>query len=35
MAIFSDLPAPTPRPLELVGSKTFPLGAVAQIYRPA
>ena len=31
--IFSDLPAP--RPLELVSSKTFPLGAVAQIYRPA
>lgn len=31
--IFSDLPAP--RPLELVRSKTFPLGAVAQIYRPA
>jgi len=31
--IFSDLPAP--RPLELVSSRTFPLGAVAQIYRPA
>ena len=31
--IFSDLPAP--RSLELVSSRTFPLGAVAQIYRPA
>ena len=31
--IFSDLPAP--RPLKLVRSKVFPLGAVAQIYRPA
>lgn len=31
--IFSDLPAP--RPLELVSSRTFPLGAAAQIYRPA
>jgi len=31
--IFSDLPAP--RPLELVSSRAFPLGAVAQIYRPA
>lgn len=31
--IFSDLPAP--RPLELVGSKAFPLGSMAQIYRPA
>jgi dihydrofolate reductase len=31
--IFSDLP--TARPLKLVRSKTFPLGAVAQIYRPA
>lgn len=31
--IFSDLPAP--RPLKLVRSKAFPLGAVAQIYRPA
>jgi dihydrofolate reductase len=31
--IFSDLPAP--RPLKLVSSRTFPLGAVAQIYRPA
>ena len=33
LSIFSDLPAP--RPLRLVRSKTFPLGAVAQIYRPA
>jgi dihydrofolate reductase len=33
LSIFSDLPAP--RPLKLVRSKTFPLGAVAQIYRPA
>lgn len=33
VAIFSDLP--TPRPLELVSSKAFPLGSVAQIYRPA
>ncbi|MBS0418398.1 MAG: dihydrofolate reductase family protein [Proteobacteria bacterium] len=31
--IFSDLAAP--RPLELVSSRAFPLGAVAQIYRPA
>jgi dihydrofolate reductase len=31
--IFSDLPAP--RPLKLVRSKVFPLGAMAQIYRPA
>jgi hypothetical protein len=31
--IFSDLPAP--RPLELVSSNAFPLGSVAQIYRPA
>jgi dihydrofolate reductase len=31
--IFSDLPAP--RPLKLVSSKVFPLGALAQIYRPA
>jgi dihydrofolate reductase len=31
--IFSDLPVP--RDLELVSSRTFPLGAVAQIYRPA
>ncbi|PCE28707.1 dihydrofolate reductase [Paraburkholderia acidicola] len=31
--IFSELPAP--RPLKLVSSKTFPLGSVAQIYRPA
>lgn len=31
--IFSDLPVP--RPLKLVSSKAFPLGAVAQIYRPA
>jgi len=30
--IFSDLPAP--RPLKLISSRTFPLGAVAQIYRP-
>lgn len=30
--IFSDLPAP--RALELVSSRAFPLGAVAQIYRP-
>ncbi len=30
--IFSDLPAP--RPLRLVRSKAFPLGTVAQIYRP-
>jgi dihydrofolate reductase len=33
LSIFSDLPEP--RPLELVRSKTFPLGAVAQTYRPA
>jgi len=32
LPIFSDLPAP--RPLELVSSKAFPGGAVAQIYRP-
>jgi dihydrofolate reductase len=32
LSIFSDLP--TPRPLELVRSKVFPLGAVAQVYRP-
>lgn len=31
--IFSDLPVP--RPLNLVSSKAFPLGTVAQIYRPA
>jgi len=31
--IFSDLPAP--RALRLVRSRAFPLGAVAQIYRPA
>jgi dihydrofolate reductase len=31
--IFSDLPAP--RSLKLVSSRTFPLGAMAQIYRPA
>ena len=31
--IFSDLPAP--RPLKLISSKAFPLGSVAQIYRPA
>ena len=31
--IFADLPVP--RPLELVSSKTFPLGTVAQVYRPA
>lgn len=31
--IFSDLPAP--RPLTLVGTRTFPLGAMAQTYRPA
>lgn len=31
--IFSELPAP--RTLELVSSRSFPLGAVAQIYRPA
>ena len=31
--IFSDLPAP--RRLELLRSRVFPLGAVAQIYRPA
>ena len=30
--IFSDLPAP--RALELISSRAFPLGAVAQIYRP-
>jgi dihydrofolate reductase len=33
MPIFSDLPAP--RPLKLVSSKAFPLGSMAQIYRPA
>lgn len=32
LPIFSGLPAP--RPLELVSSRAFPLGAVAQIYRP-
>jgi dihydrofolate reductase len=32
LSIFSELPAP--RALELVRSKAFPLGAVAQIYRP-
>jgi len=31
--IFSDLPEP--KRLELVSSQAFPLGAVAQIYRPA
>lgn len=31
--IFSDVSAP--RPLKLVSSTTFPLGAVAHIYRPA
>ena len=31
--IFSDMPAA--RPLELVSSKVFPLGSMAQIYRPA
>jgi len=33
LPIFADLPAP--RPLELIGSKTFPRGTVAQVYRPA
>lgn len=33
LPIFADLPQP--RPLRLVSSKAFPLGAVAQIYRPA
>lgn len=33
LPIFSGLP--TPRPLKLVRSKTFPSGAVAQTYRPA
>jgi dihydrofolate reductase len=33
LPIFSDLP--TPRPLRLVSSKTFPGGVVALIYRPA
>jgi dihydrofolate reductase len=33
LPIFSDLPAP--RPLQLVRSRAFPGGAVAQIYRPA
>ncbi|GFZ90034.1 dihydrofolate reductase family protein [Dyella caseinilytica] len=33
LPIFSDLPAP--RPLKLVSSKAFPLGAMAQTYRPA
>lgn len=33
LPIFSDLPEP--RRLELVSSKAFPLGAVAQLYRPA
>jgi dihydrofolate reductase len=32
LPIFSDLPAP--RPLKLVESRGFPLGTVAQIYRP-
>ena len=32
LPIFSDLPAP--RRLKLVRSKAFPLGSVAQIYRP-
>jgi len=31
--IFADLPES--RPLKLISSKAFPLGAVAQIYRPA
>jgi dihydrofolate reductase len=33
LPIFSDLARP--RPLKLVSSKAFPLGSVAQIYRPA
>lgn len=33
LPIFNDLPAP--RPLKLVSSKVFPLGTLAQIYRPA
>jgi dihydrofolate reductase len=33
LPLFSELAAP--RPLELVSSKAFPGGAVAQIYRPA
>lgn len=33
LPIFSDLPAP--RPLKLVSSKAFPLGSMAQVYRPA
>ena len=33
LALFSDLPAPAP--LQLVSSKAFPGGAVAQVYRPA
>ncbi|WP_199101139.1 dihydrofolate reductase family protein [Dyella sp. ASV21] len=33
LPIFSALPAP--RPLTLVSSKAFPLGAMAQVYRPA
>jgi dihydrofolate reductase len=33
LPIFSDLAGP--RPLKLVSSKAFPLGSVAQIYRPA
>ncbi|HWU13882.1 MAG TPA: dihydrofolate reductase family protein, partial [Caulobacter sp.] len=31
--LFSELAAP--RPLELISSRAFPGGAVAQIYRPA
>ena len=33
VSIFSELPAP--RPLKLVSSQAFPLGGVAQTYRPA
>jgi hypothetical protein len=33
LPLFSELAAPTP--LELMSSKAFPGGAVAQIYRPA
>jgi dihydrofolate reductase len=33
LPIFSDLAGP--RPLKLMSSKAFPLGSVAQIYRPA
>jgi dihydrofolate reductase len=33
LSVFSELAAPTP--LKLMSSKTFPGGAVAQIYRPA